>query len=157
MVLSDTWTHHMIWYSHCNVDDSLKSFGTWCHVNGKVKLSLCMPWRHMGTGDIDPLILNRSTRWGWVVSFIIWSLYPLMHWRVDEPLSQAGYFGEEIGILALVEIKPHIPHGLAWNWTVASMAGVPQPTAWAITQPLVKVAKMFLKDKGTANESWGVQ
>jgi hypothetical protein len=52
---------------------------------------------------------------------------------------------------------PHIPHRPAWNWTVASMVRVPQPTAWAITQPLVNMAKVSLKHKGTAHENWGVQ
>jgi hypothetical protein len=78
MVLSDAWTHHTIWYSHCSVDGGFKSFATWCHVNVKVKLSLRIPWRHMGTGDTDPLILNPSTRWEWVVSYIIWSPYLLI-------------------------------------------------------------------------------
>jgi len=36
----------------------------------------------VGSGSIDPHILNVSTRWRWVVSFTTWPLY---HWG-KEPL-----------------------------------------------------------------------
>jgi hypothetical protein len=47
----------------------------------KVKLSLCFNWapRHegvLGSGGIDPRILDLGTRWRWVVSFTPRPLYP---------------------------------------------------------------------------------
>jgi hypothetical protein len=34
------------------------------------------PWRLKGSGGIAPHILNLSTGWRWVVSFIPWQVYP---------------------------------------------------------------------------------
>jgi len=31
----------------------------------------------MGNGGVAPCILNLGTRWKWVVSFILWPLYPM--------------------------------------------------------------------------------
>ena len=33
-----------------------------------LKLSLCTPWRHEGSGGMLPFILNVHTRWSWVVA-----------------------------------------------------------------------------------------
>jgi len=42
----------------------------------KVKLSVCMPWRHVwGSGGTALLILNLATRWHWVVTFTLCQIY----------------------------------------------------------------------------------
>jgi hypothetical protein len=42
----------------------------------KVKLSRYTPWRHLGGEEVQLLlILNLSTRWGWVVSVTPWPLF----------------------------------------------------------------------------------
>ena len=90
---------------------------------------------------------------------IVWCL-----WRMSEWVCNIGciIMTSEIKVLRDRSVPvplcpPHVPHVLAWNWTLASMVRVPQPIAWVITQPLVNMAKIFLKHKGTAHENWGVQ
>jgi hypothetical protein len=65
-----------------------------------VQLSLCTPWRHMGSGGKDPLILNQGTRSRWMVSVTAWPLYPREEKR-QYPLSRkmAGWARSQSGSL----------------------------------------------------------
>jgi hypothetical protein len=38
---------------------------------------ITMPWRHMGEWRYSSTILDLSTRWWWLASFMPWPLYPL--------------------------------------------------------------------------------
>jgi len=38
----------------------------------EIELFLCLSWRHMWRGRTAPQILNLSSRWEWVVSFMLW-------------------------------------------------------------------------------------
>jgi len=89
----------------------------------KVKLSLCvtkhhatkMYWGSIGTA---PRILNQGIRWGRVVSFTPWSLYPRslnlpyrysLNRRLGGPQTQSERGGEkEIPSLLLLGIEPRL-------------------------------------------------
>jgi hypothetical protein len=72
-----------------------------------LKLSPCFNWapRHdgiLGSGGIAPNILDLGTRWRWVVSFTLRSLYPQgkIPWcpldrRLSKPQTRSGRGGEE--------------------------------------------------------------
>jgi hypothetical protein len=86
----------------------------------KVKLPLCLNKHHTmtywGIGGIAPHILDLSTRWRWVVSFIRWLLYPQgkspwypLDRRLGRPQSQSGHGGKEKILSPFHEMNPHRP------------------------------------------------
>jgi len=60
-----------------------------------------------GNGGVAQHILNLSTRWRWVVTFIPCSLHSLDR-RLGGPQSQSGRGGAEIISLFLLGIKPQL-------------------------------------------------
>jgi hypothetical protein len=61
-----------------------------------------MPWRHMGSGCIDPHFLDLGISWRWVVSSTLWPLYPRgksprypLDRRLGGTQSRSGRHGEE--------------------------------------------------------------
>jgi hypothetical protein len=64
-----------------------------------------------GIGGIVPLILNYSTRWKRVISFMTWSLHPgdrtqvPLYRRFCRSQNQSGHFGEEQNPWLLSGIK----------------------------------------------------
>jgi hypothetical protein len=69
---------------------------TYCYVIFAVKLSLCLIKHHAmkmcRNGGITPHILNFSTIWKWLVTFTLWSLYPLgKRTRYPSPMMMSSH------------------------------------------------------------------
>jgi hypothetical protein len=75
-----------------------------------------MSWRHMGERRYSSIILDHSTRWMWMVSFMphmlyLWERspwYPLAR-RLGEPQSQSGCHGYRENSLASTKSQTQLP------------------------------------------------
>jgi hypothetical protein len=89
--------------------------------------TLCMPWRDMVWVELWLHFLNHSTRWRWIVGFILQPLYfwvnrpwcPLNR-KLGGPQRTSGSFGEGQNLLPCQETKPRLPHSLETTLTVLS-------------------------------------
>jgi hypothetical protein len=78
---------------------------------------------YWGSGGIAPCILNLSTRWRSVVSFMPWPLYPQgkspwypLYRRLGGPQNWSGHFGEEKNSQPLLRLKPLVIQPIAHHY-----------------------------------------
>jgi hypothetical protein len=91
-------------------------------IEGRVTLSLCWMEHHVmkmywGSGDIASHILDLSISWRWMVSFMLWPLYPQgkspwypLDRMFGGPQSCSGCSGEEKNSQPQPEIEPKNPN-----------------------------------------------
>ena len=81
-------------------------------VEGKMKFSLHMSWRHISGVGIATFILNLGTRWRLVVSLTCWALYSLGKESLIPIELEAGCVPEPV--LAFWRTKTLAPSGI-WS------------------------------------------
>jgi hypothetical protein len=96
----------------------------------KVQLSLCFNWTPLhesvlGSGVMAPRILDRGTRWRWVVSLTPRPLYPQgknpwypLDWRLGIPHSRSRNGGEEKNSQPLLGLEPPTIKPIAQDRTI---------------------------------------